>query len=58
MIFKEKEKQTLKPESICLNGFYVPCNGSYTLPSVHSVQCTFMLQLEFILLIACQFPFQ
>lgn len=38
MIFKEK--QSLNPERICLTGFYVPCNGSYTLPAAHSVQCT------------------
>lgn len=57
MIFKVKEKQTLNPESICLTGFYVPRNGSYTLPSAHSVQYTFTLQLEFILLIARCFPF-
>lgn len=35
MVFKEKEKQTLNPENICLTGFYVPCNGSYSLPSAH-----------------------
>jgi len=58
MMFKEKENQTLNPESICLPGFYVPCNGTYTLPSAHSVRCTFTLQLEFIPLIAHWFPFR
>lgn len=56
MIFKEK--QSLNSESICLTGFHVPCNGSCAVPSGHSVQCTFVLQLEFILLTALQFPFQ
>lgn len=58
MIFKEKENQALNPESICLTGFYVPCDGSYTRPSARSVQYTFTLQWEFILLIARWFPFR